>query len=572
MRRTLLVAAAAAACACGGERSVPGPAPASASVSVAATSALSPARIAFTDVSESSGLTAFTHVSGGAEKLHLLESVGGGVAWLDYDGDGDLDAYLTNGSAFGNDGTGARDALFRNDAGRFTDVSAETGVGDAAWTLGVTVADYDEDGRPDVYLTNYGPDVLLHNEGGRFRDVTKAAGLGEASWSTGAAFFDLEGDGDLDLYVAAYMDYRPGDKPASTEYCEYRGVMVSYGPRGMKGARDRLYEQVSPGRFRDVTEAQRIDEGLAYGFQVLAFDADDDGDTDVFVANDSVANYLWINEGGRLTDKAMRQGVALRASGDAQACMGATLGDPTGDGRIDLLVTNFSEDYNTLYRGEGRGFFIDATHAARLAEPALAFLGWGCAFLDAELDGDQDLVVANGHVYPQVDRFDFGFSYRQACQVFENLGGGRFEDATARAGPALAAERSHRGLATGDYDEDGDEDLLIGVIDGAPVLLRNDSPRSGHWLAIALRDDRGLRDGTGARVVVRTPAGAQAHAALTGSSFCSSSDPRLRFGLGDAASAQVVEVYWPGDPAPELFRDVAGDRVATLQRGTGAPD
>ncbi len=533
-----------------------------------ATPASAVTRLRFTDVTQESGLGSFRHLSGDAAKRHLVESVGAGVAWIDHDRDGDLDAYLSGGGSFDPATRGtSRDALFRNDGGTFVDVSAETGIGHVGWTMGVTVADYDGDGWPDLFITGYRANALLRNESGRFRDVTREAGIGPSAWSSGAAFFDLDGDGDLDLYVAEYMDYEPGETPESTEFCEYRGVMVSYGPRGMRAARDRVYEQVSPGRFRDVTRRLGVDDPPTWGFQPVAFDADQDGDTDLFVANDSVANYLWVNDGGKLADQGMRSGLALRGSGDPQACMGVALGDLNGDGLLDILVTNFSEDYNTAYRNDGRRFFTDATHAMALAEPAMPLLGWGCVVFDPDLDGDQDVFVANGHVYPQIDQFQFGFTYLEPCLLMENTGQ-RFADVSAAAGPGVVVRRAHRGLARGDFDEDGDDDLLIGVIDGPPVLLRNDTPRQGHWLAVRLQDPGGVPDGIGARVVVEAGGRRQAGAVVAGTSFMSSDDTRLRFGLGTATRADAIEVHWPRGGA-ERFGAVDGDQTVTLVRGAG---
>ena len=527
----------------------------------------------FVDATKGSGLDGFRQVNGAPLKPHIIDSVGGGVAFLDHDGDGDLDVYLTNGSRLEGfpPGQEPRDALFENQGdGTFRDVTEGSGLGDTAWTNGVVVADVDGDGRQDLYLTNYGPNVLLRNRGdGSFEDVTAEAGVAGDSWSTGAAFFDADGDLDLDLYVANYVDFDPGFQPADPSLCEYRGHMVFYGPKGLRPAGDRLYRN-DGGRFTDVTEESGIVNAGGFGFQVLTFDADEDGDLDVFVANDSTANYLWKNDGsGHFSESGLLGGMALSESGKEQGSMGAALGDYDHDGRLDVYITNFAEDYYTLYRNQGKGFFSDTTFRLDLGEGTYSSLGWGCSFFDPDNDGDLDLFASNGHVYPQVDEFDFGQTYLQKNQLFEQVEGGRFVERTTSAGPGFLVEASSRGSAVGDYDDDGDLDLIVSNLDGAPTLLRNDGTGTGAWIKVRLEAPAPNTEAIGALVTVEAGGIQRVKPVLSSNSFLSVDDRRLHFGLGDGFETASAEVRWP-DGSVERFEGLATRRLHRLRQGEGS--
>ncbi len=532
----------------------------------------------FLDATRESGLAAFQQVNGTADKFFVVESVGGGVALFDPDQDGDLDAYLTNGSILEGLELGKepRDALFRNDGrGRFSDVTAECGLGDPRWTNGVRVVDLDGDGWSEMYLTNYGPNVLYRNRGdGTFADVTEAAGVGDPRWSTGASFLDFDHDGDLDLYVANYLEFdevamlrdRPrgtmsGHSSASAQ--SFEDVRVMKGPRGLSPARDRFYLQEGPGRFRDASVETGVDAQQLYGFQTVAFDADLDGWVDVYVGNDVLANLLWHNEAGtRFVDQALVSGAALSGSGKPQGSMGVALGDYDGDLLADLYVTNFVEDYSTLYRGRPAGTYLDVTARLGLVDPTWTRVAWGCGFVDFDSDGDQEIFAINGHVYPQVDRFDLGTSYAQRNQLF-TLEAGRYVTPEGEGGPGFDAARAGRGGAWGDVDGDGDLDLLVGNIDGPPTLLCNDGP-SGNWIKVLLVGVGGNRDAVGARLVIHVGERRELRCVSSSGSFLSSSDLREHFGLGTAAKADELEVTWPNGRV-ERFADLAAGKLYTIE-------
>ena len=428
--------------------------------------------------------------------------------------------------------------------------------------------DYDNDGDPDLYVTNYG--------GGRPATETTAASRSPMSppppawedrrWSLGAAFFDADADGDLDLYVANYLHFVAAQADASR--CHWKGIPVMCGPRGFAGEEDIFYLNNGDGTFRDVSVAAGITGRALFGMGVVVGDLDGDSDSDVFVANDSQDNHLFFGDGGgRFHDGALGAGVALSADGRQQAGMGTDLGDYDGDGDEDLIVTHFSDDYHTLYRNDGGGLFTDDTAAAGLDSATRSSLGWGANFLDYDNDGDLDLFIAAGHVYPQVDGRDRTTSYRQPNLLFRNEGG-RFVNVSERAGPGLRQVRSSRGVAVADYDDDGDLDLFVVNENDVPSMLRNDGGNANHWLKVRLVGSRSNRDGIGARVMVRTRTRRQMRQARLSAGYLSSHDPRLHFGLGDQVKADEVEVRWPSGET-QRFTDIAADRVLTIAEDRG---
>ena len=502
-------------------------------------------------------------LAGRPDKDHLLDSAGSGAAFLDYDGDGRLDVYLVNGWRL--DGRTVvergRNALYRQRPdGTFADVTDAAGVGgEAEWGAGVTVADYDNDGRPDILVTNFGRNVLYRNLGqGRFENVAARVGVEAPGWNTAAAFFDADNDGWLDLYVARYVDCSLEDVLAARRTLSWRGLeQVAFGPFGLQGARDVFFRNVH-GRFVDATEeAGMRDLARGFGFAVRAVDVDDDGDQDVYVANDSDPNYLYRNDGtGHFQEVGVPASVAFDANGAAQASMGIAAGDVDGDGLLDLFVTNFSEDFSTLYQGLGGGFFADVSRETGVGPLTYRSLSWGTALADFDNDGDLDLAVANGHIYPQIDRHpEVIGTYRQRNLLLENRSvradaapGAApetlFRDATNRAGPGFETARAHRGLAVGDYDNDGRLDLLVTALDEPPELLHNESA-AGSWLVVVCNPGGGTAIPVGTKVTVKAAGRTMTRDVSAGGSYASTHDPRLHFGLGTAERADEVAVRWP---------------------------
>ncbi|MEK6279381.1 MAG: FG-GAP-like repeat-containing protein [Acidobacteriota bacterium] len=534
-----------------------------------------PADVSFVDEAAEAGVI-LLNVSGGAEKRHITETTGAGPCFLDYDLDNDIDLYIVNGATLDTMGpkNPAQNALYRNDGeGRFTDTSAEAGVANNGWGGGCAVADYDNDADPDIYVTNYGSNVLYRNEGnGRFRDVTTAAGVGDVRWSLGAAFLDVDRDGDLDLYVANYLHLGPADLSARSLECRWKGTPVMCGPRGFQGEADALFLNNGNGTFTDSSVKAGIAGRSLYGMGVVTGDVDDDGDTDIFVANDSQDNNLFINDGrGRFEDNGLFAGVALSGDGREQASMGADLGDYDNDGDEDLIVTNFSDDYHTLYRNDGKGLFTDASTAAGLDPATRSSLGWGVGFLDYDNDGDLDLFIASGHVYTQVDGRDLATSYRQQNLLFRNEGDGRFKDVSNKSGPGLLQVRSSRGVAFGDYDNDGDIDITVLNENDVPSLLRNDGGNARHWIKIRLVGSKSNRDGIGARVSMHAGGRTQYREYRLNSGYCSSHDPRIHFGLDSETKVERLEIRWPSGRT-QVFSDLQSERLVTVHEERGIID
>jgi len=506
---------------------------------------------------------------GGPTKDHILESSCGGVALFDYDGDGLLDIYLVTAAELTatRERVPRRNALYRNLGGwTFQDVSKQAGVDLAAWGSGACVGDVDGDGRLDLYVTNWGPNALFRNRGdGTFANVTAAAGVAAGGWSTGCTFFDADADGDLDLYVVRYVETTWESLAHAQRTLNWRGgPRIMVGPTGLPGEADLFFENVGQGRFVEATDRHGLsDRSRGYGYGVVATDYDDDGFVDLFVANDSNPNFLYHNLGnGRFESVGLAAGVAVNGDGRAQAGMGADAGDYDGDLRVDLVLTTFAHDRYSLYRGIDGRLFEDAT-AAGLAAPTFVRMGWGAAFLDADLDGRLDLFFANGHIFSDVDKFpQLGETYRQKNQLFLNTGG-RFRDVSERAGPGLQLAAVGRGLAVGDLDNDGDLDIIVNNMDGAPTLLDNQQRTQRHWIAVRAAAPAGNRFAIGARVTISAGGTKQMREVRSGGSFLSQNDLRTYFGLGDYAGPVNVDIRMPGGRRWE-WTQLPGDRLHVL--------
>ena len=506
---------------------------------------------------------------GGRTKDHILESGGSGVALLDYDGDGLLDVYVVTAFELSDlrERIPHRNALFRNLGGwTFKDVSTGSGVDAAAWGNGVCAGDYDGDGRLDLYVTNFGPNFLFRNNGdGTFTDAAARAGVGAAGWSTGCTFFDADADGDLDLYVVRYVNASWADVPRAERTLIWRGgPKTMVGPKGMQGEADLFFENRGDGTFVESADAHGLTDGAAaYGFGVVATDYDNDGWVDLFVANDTNPNFLYHNRGdGRFASVGLASGVAVNGEGRAQAGMGADSADYDGDGRLDLIVTAFAHDTNTLYRNRDGRLFDDVTTAAGLAAPTFTRMGWGTLFFDADLDGVVDLFFANGHIYPNVDDYPaLGETFRQKNQLFLNRGA-RFADVSATAGGGLQVAKASRGLAMGDLDNDGDVDLVISNMDDVPTVLENRQRTGHHWVAVQMEMAAANRFCIGARVTIDAGGKRQVREIRSGGSYLSQSDLRVYYGLGAYSGTVGIEVrmpggrtwQWRGQPIDRLIR------------------
>ncbi len=528
----------------------------------------------FRDVAAQAGLTVKL-TSGSPDKPYILESMGGGVGLFDYDNDGWLDIYLVNGSTLDAERQGdnpVSNQLYRNNRdGTFTEVTTRAGLADHAWGMGVAVADVDNNGFDDLYITNYGPNRLYLNQGnGTFRDFSRESGTEGSAWSSSAAFADYDKDGDLDLYVSNYLEFDPYNLPKDSRLCRYRGIRVQCGPRGMTATPDRFYENLGGGRFKDAgSRVGLADVAPSYGLGVIWADYDDDGDQDLYVANDSVPNFLFENSGDNtFREVGLLNGVALADDGREQAGMGVDFGDYDNDGDLDLIVTNFSDDYNTLYRNDGDGEFSDVSYVAGLGENSWALLSWGAQFVDLNLDGYVDLLVANGHVYPEVDKQELGAAYRQRTSILLNQADGKFAD-HGKLAQALRETHSSRGLAIGDVNNDGQMDVLIGNLDAAPTLIRNPGAR-GHWLLLKLKGTVSNRSAVGARVRVKTGDRAQVREVRSGGSYQSQSDLRVHFGLGSHAIIDEIEIRWPSGPVQKLEK-VTADQILVVEEPREPP-
>ncbi|HEY8233173.1 MAG TPA: CRTAC1 family protein [Vicinamibacteria bacterium] len=532
----------------GGHASAMGPAPAQ----VASADDVASEGPSAVELAEPTRLEARTYC-GGPTKDHILESGGSGLALFDYDGDGRLDVYLVTAAELTKtrERVPHRNVLYRNLGGfRFEDVSRKAGVDAAAWGSGACAGDFDDDGRLDLYVTNWGPNLLYRNQGdGTFSEAAARAGVAAGGWSTGCSFFDADADGDLDLYVARYVETSWDDVLKAQRTLTWRdGPRIMIGPAGLPGEADLFFENLGQGRFEERAEAHGLaDAARGYGFGVVSTDYDDDGAVDLFVANDSTPNFLYRNlGGGRFENVGLVSGVAVNTEARAQAGMGADAGDYDGDGLTDLVLTAFAHDTNTLYRNLDGRQFEDASTATGLRARTFERMGWGAAFLDADLDGWLDLFFANGHIFADVGDFPaLGESFAQKSQLLLNRGG-RFRDVSARAGAPLQVPKVSRGLAVGDLDDDGDPDLVLNNMDDTPTVLENRQQTGNRWVGFRVVSPTGNRFAIGAKVTIDAGGKKQFREIRSGGSYLSQSDLRPLFGLGDHAGPVDVEVRMPG--------------------------
>jgi hypothetical protein len=542
----------------------------------------------FTDIAKKAGLTDAVVFGGVDTKKYIIETTGTGVAIFDYDNDGWPDIFIVNGTSLGASPSGKvpTSHLYRNNHdGTFTDVTQKAGLTHTGWGQGVCVGDYDNDGWEDLYVTYYGKNALYHNNGdGTFTEVSEKAGVAGSgkAWGNGCAFVDYDRDGHLDLMVANYVDFDLSTAPAPGERasCVWKGVPVMCGPQGLPAAKNILYHNKGDGTFEDVTKKAHIDQADGhYSLSVSTLDYDDDGWPDIFVADDSTASILYHNNrDGTFTDVAITAGAAFNEDGRAQAGMGSTVADYNGDGKLDIFKTNFSDDTATLYRNNGNGTFDDVTYSAGLGLNT-KYLGWGTMFLDFDNDGWPDLLLVNGHVYPEVDSQHLGSAFQEPRILYHNNGNGTFTDISAGAGPGITAVNSSRGLAIGDLWNDGRLSAVISNMNAPPSLLVNDVRTPNHWIAFHLmgtsfdsssRNLRTNRDAIGARITMKAGSRIFVDEVRSGSSYDSNNDMRVHFGLGSLTKIDSVEVRWPSGHL-EKFDNLAVDKIHTLKEGSGIP-
>jgi hypothetical protein len=528
------------------------------------------------DVTASSGIH-FEHLSS-SDQRYIVESMSGGVALIDYDGDGWPDIYFTNAPsvAMALEGKAARGALYHNNRdGTFTDVTEKAGVGTPCWAMGVAVGDYNNDGLPDLAVSCFGGVVLYRNNGnGTFTDVTKQSGLDKDSgWATGLAFGDYDGDGNSDLFVPHYVDFDLKDLPTfgSKKTCQYHDIAVQCGPRGLKGSPDSLFRNNGDGTFTEVSKQVGVDDPNHYfGLTAVWSDLGNDGKLDLFVANDGEPNYLYREDAsGHYKDVAFEAGVAVSEEGQEQANMGVALGDYLNTGRMSILVSHFSDEYATLFRNDGGLSFSDVSHAAGIARASVPYVGWGDAFVDLNNSGWQDIVLVNGHVYPQVDNSNAGTSYREPKLVYVNQHDGTFREVGAETGKAAVVPQVSRGLAVGDLFHRGALDVVVENLVGEPIILESKPETANHWISLRLEGATKNRLALNARVRVTTGKLAQLGEVRSGGSYLSQNDLALHFGVGSAATIDRVEVMWPHGET-QVFTGVQADRFYRLKQGAAS--
>jgi hypothetical protein len=526
------------------------------------------------DITEKAGIH-FKHTADPAKK-YILESMSGGVLLIDYDRDGWPDIYFTNAPSvdMALKGKTSRGALYHNNHdGTFTDVTDKAGIATPCFGMGGAVADYNNDGWPDIYLTCFGGNVLYRNNGdGTFTDVTAKAGVADGRWSTGAAFGDYDGDGYVDLMVTNYVDMHLNDLPqfGSSPTCKYRGVDVQCGPRGLKGAGDSLFHNNGDGTFTDVSKTAGVDDPHGfYGLGVVFADFNNTGRPDIFIADDSTPNYFYKNLGnGKFSDIGLESGTAVNEDGSEQANMGIAIGDYNHSGRPSIYVTEFTDEPNTLFRNDGDWNFEDVSYKAGVALPSLKPVKWGDAFVDLDNDGWLDLFAVSGHVYPQMETVASAGGYAQPKILQMNQGNGTFCDAVSQAGPALLERRVSRGVAAGDLFNDGNMDLIIEDLDGSPMLLRNHGISGRHWVSFELAGTKSNRAAIGARIKLVAGGMTQTDEIHSGGSYLSQNDLRVHFGLNASTKIDSVEIRWPSGAVDNL-RNLAADRFYSVLEGKG---
>lgn len=532
--------------------------------------------VSFTDVAKKAGLSHRTVYGDEGRNRYLLETTGCGVAWFDYDNDGWLDIFFINGSRFGGfeSVTEPSNRLYRNNRdGTFTDVTSRAGLTRGGWGQSVCVGDYDNDGQDDLFVSYYGRNALYRNRGdGTFEDVTDRAGVGAnaTKWGSGSAFVDIDKDGDLDLFVAGYIDFDPKTAPLPESVpCLYKGLTVACGPPGLKGGVNTLYRNDGNGRFTDISEKSGIRKAFGtYSLGVLTADFDNDSWPDIYVANDTSPAALYRNNrDGTFTDIGVEAGAAYSSEGKPQAGMGVAAGDYDGDGLLDIFKTNFSGDTSSLYRNLGKNFFDDATFSAGIGVNT-RWLGWGCGFFDPDNDGWLDILLVNGHVYPEVDKLEAEAGYAQRKVLYRNLRNGNFSDVTEKVGGALLEPTAARGAAFGDYDNDGLTDIAINPVNQTPVLLRGSSRSGNNWIGIRAIGTRSNRSGIGARIVCLTDGRRQIDEVRSGGSYYSQNDLRAHFGLGQATKVKSIEIRWPSGTVDTL-KDLPVNRYISVREGSG---
>src|SRR5450432_1990643 len=544
----------------------------------AALSMPAPSPVQFVDVAKQAGLTD-PNVWGGIDhKRSIIEAKGSGLAFFDYDNDGWLDIYLTNGDRLDAEwpaGTAPTSHLYKNNRdGTFTDVTEKSGLARTGWQTGVCVGDYDNDGWDDLFCCFWGHNILFHNNGdGTFTDVTKKAGVYDerVRWGAGCTFLDYDRDGHLDLFVCNYIRLDPAKAPSPSDpLCQWKGIPVMCGPRGLPGDTNVLYHNNGNGTFTDVSEKSGIlKPGPRYSITAVSCDFDNDGWPDIYVAVDSEASILFHNNhDGTFTDIAVMAGCAYSENGHEQAGMGVAVGDYDCDGWFDIFKTNFADDTCNLYRNNGDGTFSDVTFTSGIGINN-QYVAWGCAFIDYDNDGWQDIFQVNGHVYPEIGGHEIGQTYKNPRLVYKNMGNGQFKDVSSTMGPGITERFSSRGAAFGDYDNDGDIDALILNMNEVPSLLRNDGGNKQNWIKIKLIGTKCNCTAIGARVRVVTEKHAQIDEVRSGSSVMSQSDLRLHFGLGKAQTVDLIEVKWPTTQKTERFTQVKANQILTIREGSG---
>ncbi|HLZ51686.1 MAG TPA: CRTAC1 family protein [Candidatus Acidoferrum sp.] len=536
----------------------------------------------FLNVARESGLNAKTIYGGEHKNKFLLETTGCGAAFYDYDNDDWLDIFLVNGWRLEGFPKGQEPVshLFKNNRdGTFTDVTSKSGLLHYGWGQGVCVGDYDNDGFDDIYITSFGNNILYRNNGnGTFSDVTEKAGVGTSGkrWNTGCAFLDYDRDGHLDLFVANYIDMDLATAPVpESGPCEYKGVLVACGPPGLLGGKNILFHNNGDGTFTDVSERAGIFQANGtYGLGVLTADFNNDGWPDVYVANDSTASALYQNKkNGTFTDVAMEAGCALSADGKPQAGMGVSAADYDLDGNLDIVKTNFAGDTPSLYHNIGGGNFEDATFPAGLGKHT-QYLGWGCGFFDMDNDGWPDILICNGHVYPEVEQLRTEAGYPQQKILYRNLRNGHFEDVSSQGGSGIMVPVASRGAAFGDFDNDGDIDVVVNTVNDFPQLLRCDSRLGNNWLKIKTIGTKSNRSGIGARLrcVTHPPGETKPHQQIdevrSGGSYISQNDLRVHFGVGKAEKVELLEIRWPSG-AVDTLKDVVPNQMIVVKEGEG---